>query len=63
MDNNFVLKNIIFILKISLIIALLCSFYIYIYVIILKKDTSFSSYVSWQFPMILALVTDIYLMK
>jgi hypothetical protein len=63
MDNNFVLKNIIFILKISLVIALLCSFYIYIYVIILKKDTSFSSYVSWQFPMILALVTDIYLMK
>jgi len=62
MDTSF-LKNIIFILKISLIVALICSFYIFIHVIVLKKNTYFSGFVSWQFPMILALVTDIYLMK
>lgn len=47
------------ILKFSLFIALICSFYIFLSHIVLKKSKYNSIFSTWQFPMILAIFLDL----
>lgn len=52
-------KNIInIILQLSLFIALLCSFYIFVNALLLKENTYKNLYTTWQFPMLLAIYID-----
>ena len=51
---------VIFILKITLVIALLCSVYIYVNVFIFNHKHFSKKFDAWQFPMILALLSDLY---
>jgi hypothetical protein len=48
-------------LKISLLIALGCSIYIFVQALIFKQNEYKGRFLSWQMPMILALLIDIYL--
>jgi hypothetical protein len=50
--------TIIFIFKISLLITLLLSFYIFIQGLIIKHKHYNSIYNNWQFPMLLAIFVD-----
>jgi len=50
-------------LKISLLIALGCSTYIFIQAIIFKKREYKDRFLSWQMPMIIALLTELYLLS
>lgn len=50
-------------LKISLIVALVCSMYILIQGFIFKKPEYKSRFMSWQAPMIFALLVDMYLVE
>lgn len=47
------------ILKISLFVALLCSFYIFFSHLVLKNSKYNSIFSTWQFPMILAIFLDL----
>jgi hypothetical protein len=52
-------KNIInIILQLSLFVALLCSFYIFVNALLLKENTYKNLYTTWQFPMLLAIYID-----
>jgi len=55
--------SVIFVLKITLIVALICSVYIYINVFVFKHKHYSKQFDAWQFPMILALLSDLYLIK
>lgn len=46
------------ILKYSLLVALLTSFYIFVNTLILKDDKHKKIYSTWQFPMLLAIFID-----
>jgi hypothetical protein len=48
-------------LKISLLTALGCSIYIFIQAMVYKHNEYKGRFLSWQMPMILALLIDIYL--
>ena len=49
-------------LKISLIIALLCSTYIFVQTFVFKKRDYKNRFLAWQLPMIIALLMEIYLL-
>jgi len=51
------------VLKISLIIALVCSIYITIQAFVMNKTEYKTRFLAWQSPMILALLTEIYLLQ
>jgi len=51
------------ILKISLITALGCSVYIFIQALIFNQSEYKSRLLSWQMPMIIALLTELYLLS
>jgi hypothetical protein len=53
--------NILLILKISVFIALICSLYIFISVFVFKDKYYADSFDSWQFPMLLALFSELFL--
>jgi hypothetical protein len=48
-------------LKISLLVALGCSIFIFVQALIFKNSEYRERLMSWQMPMIFALVTDLYL--
>ena len=50
-------------LKISLFIALSCSVYIFIQAVVFKKKDYRDRLLSWQMPMIIVLLTEIYLLS
>lgn len=50
-------------LKIALLTALGCSLYIFIQAIIFKKKDYRNKFLCWQMPMIVALLTEIYLLS
>jgi hypothetical protein len=50
-------------LKISLLVALGCSVFIFIQAIIFKKYEYKERFLSWQMPMIIALLTELYLLS
>ena len=50
-------------LKISLIIALLCSTYIFVQTFVFKQREYKNSFLAWQLPMIIALLMEIYLLE
>jgi hypothetical protein len=50
-------------LKISLVIALGCSIYIFIQALIFKHKEYTMRFQSWQMPMIFALVIDLFLLS
>lgn len=50
-------------LKISLLIALLCSTYIFVNAFALKRVEYKSRFLAWQLPMIIALLFEIYLIE
>jgi hypothetical protein len=50
-------------LKISLIIALFCSAYIFIQAILIKNKDYKSKLLAWQLPMILAILIEIHLLE
>ncbi len=50
-------------LKISLIVALVCSIYILIQGFVFKHPEYKSRFMSWQAPMIFAILIDIYLVE
>ena len=51
------------ILKVSLLMALGCSIFIFFHAVILKHNDYTYRLLSWQMPMIFALLTDIYLLS
>ena len=51
------------IFKLSLILTLFLSFYIFISVTVYKNKTYKSLYTTWQFPMILAIFLDVFLIE
>ena len=51
------------IFKLSLIITLLLSFYIFISVTVYRNKTYKSLYTTWQFPMFLAIFLDVFLIE
>jgi uncharacterized integral membrane protein len=51
------------IFKLSLIITLLLSFYIFISVTVYKHNTHKLLYTTWQFPMLLAIFLDVFLIE
>jgi len=50
-------------LKVSLLTALGCSLYIFIQAIIFKRKDYRERFLSWQMPMIIALLTELYLLS
>jgi len=50
-------------LKVSLLIALGCSIYIFIQATLLKNTNYTTRLQSWQMPMIFALITDLFLLS
>ena len=50
-------------LKVSLLVALGCSIFIFVQAVILKQRDYNSRLLTWQMPMIFALLTDIYLLS
>jgi len=50
-------------LKISLLTALGCSVYIFVQALIFKKSEYRERLLSWQMPMIIALLTELYLLS
>jgi len=50
-------------LKIALLTALGCSVYIFIQAIIFKQKDYRERFLSWQMPMIIALLTELYLLS
>jgi Na+-transporting NADH:ubiquinone oxidoreductase subunit NqrC len=51
-----------YVLKISLVIALLCSIFITVQAFMLNNTEYKTRFLAWQTPMILALLTEIYLL-
>ena len=47
------------IFKFVLLVSLLISFYVFIDILVLKKDTYKPLFSTWQFPMLLALYLDV----
>lgn len=58
--NNKILE---LIFKISLFITLLLSFYMFTVSFIYKNVKFFNSFSTWQFPMLLALFLDVYVIE
>jgi len=50
-------------LKVSLLTALGCSLYIFIQAIVFKRKDYRERFLSWQMPMIIALLTELYLLS
>lgn len=50
-------------LKISLIIALMCSAYIFIQAFVVKNPVHKSKLLAWQLPMIIAILIEIHLLE
>jgi len=50
-------------LKISLLIALGCSIYIFVQALVFKDKEYTLRFQSWQMPMIFALITDLFLLS
>lgn len=50
-------------LKVSLLIALLCSTYIFVNAFVLKIKDYKNKFLAWQLPMIIALLFEIYLIE
>ena len=51
------------IFKILLLVTLIISFYMFIVTFITKQPKYFNTFSSWQFPMLLALLIDVYIIE
>jgi Na+-transporting NADH:ubiquinone oxidoreductase subunit NqrC len=51
------------VLKISLLVALICSIYITIQAFVLNNTEYKTRFLAWQTPMIIALLTELYLLQ
>jgi hypothetical protein len=49
--------------KIFLLLTLIISFYMFILTFITKQPKYFKTFSSWQFPMLLALLIDVYIIE
>ena len=52
-----------FTMKVSLTVALICSFYTLVDVLIFDNENHKKTFTAWQFPMIFAILIDLYLMN